>query len=67
MACVPDVSFDTTMPSKRDVLQLIYRDELVHLVHPDHTPAFWTRLGRVMPDYKGRRDRLRNVGTGHEL
>jgi predicted metal-dependent hydrolase len=36
--------------------------ELVHLLHPDHTPAFWTALGRVVPDYEARKAKLRNLG-----
>lgn len=36
--------------------------ELVHLVHRDHTKAFWARVGRVMPDYDARREKLRLMG-----
>lgn len=37
--------------------------ELIHLVHADHTPAFWAALGRAMPDYEERRDALRKIGA----
>lgn len=31
--------------------------------HPDHTREFWAKLGRVMPDYDERRQRLRAMGA----
>jgi len=37
--------------------------ELVHLTHRRHTATFWAALGRVMPDYEARRERLRQVGS----
>jgi predicted metal-dependent hydrolase len=36
--------------------------ELVHLLHPDHTRDFWATLGRLMPDYETRREKLRVIG-----
>jgi predicted metal-dependent hydrolase len=48
------------------LVDYVVAHELVHLVHPDHTPEFWARLGRAMPDYEGRRERLRQVGRGYE-
>lgn len=35
--------------------------ELVHLRIPNHSPAFWRTLGRVMPDWKRWRERLERV------
>lgn len=37
--------------------------ELTHLAHPAHGRAFWAALGRKMPDYEARRDRLRVLGA----
>lgn len=48
------------------LVDYVVAHELVHLVHPDHTDAFWRRLGLAMPDYDGRRARLREVGRGYE-
>jgi predicted metal-dependent hydrolase len=44
------------------VIEYVVAHELTHLRYPNHTPAFWTTLGRVMPDYEARREQLRRVG-----
>lgn len=36
--------------------------ELVHLQHRDHSPAFWSALQAVQPDYRARRAALRELG-----
>jgi predicted metal-dependent hydrolase len=36
--------------------------ELVHLLHRNHGPAFWAKLGSVIPDYEERKERLRRLG-----
>ena len=38
--------------------------ELTHLIHEDHSQAFWASLGKVMPDYEERKKRLRALGPG---
>lgn len=35
--------------------------ELAHLLHMDHSPAFWRTVAKYMPDYKAARDELRRV------
>ncbi|NVB39646.1 M48 family metallopeptidase [Pseudenhygromyxa sp. WMMC2535] len=40
----------------------IVAHELVHLIHADHTAAFWARLGVAMPDYEARKEALRRLG-----
>ncbi|NDY96446.1 YgjP-like metallopeptidase domain-containing protein [Wenzhouxiangella limi] len=35
--------------------------ELVHTVHPDHSPAFWGRVAELMPDYRRQQDSLKEV------
>jgi hypothetical protein len=44
----------------RDVARTYYvvAHELVHLKIPNHSPAFWRMLTRVMPDWRRWRDRL---------
>ena len=44
------------------VIEYVVAHELTHLRYPDHTRAFWSSLGRAMPDYEVRRERLRKVG-----
>jgi len=45
------------------LVEYVVAHELVHLLHPDHTREFWATLGRTMPDYDGRKQRLREIGT----
>ena len=35
---------------------------LCHLVQKNHTPEFWSPLGKAMPDYERRREELRKLG-----
>ena|SRR6185437_10947338 len=44
------------------LLDYVIAHELVHLFYHDHTREFWSTLGRVMPDYEARRERLRVIG-----
>ena len=46
----------------RRLVEYVVAHELVHLVHADHTAAFWARLGQAMPDYEGRKEALRKLG-----
>lgn len=46
----------------RTCIEYVVAHEVVHVRHPNHTPAFWGALGRVMPDYEQRRTRLRELG-----
>lgn len=45
------------------VVEYIVAHELVHLVEPHHTPAFWERLRRAMPDYPTRKAWLATHGA----
>ena len=36
--------------------------ELVHLIHRNHTPQFWSDVGRYIPDYEALRGHLRELG-----
>lgn len=33
--------------------------EFCHFAHPNHSPAFWAAVARVMPDYKARQALLK--------
>lgn len=44
------------------LVDYVVAHELVHLVHKDHSAAFWGQLGAAMPDYEERREALRRLG-----
>lgn len=46
------------------VIDYVVVHELTHIKIPDHTPAFWTAIRRVLPDFEVSRDWLRDKG-GH--
>lgn len=50
------------------VIDYVVAHELVHVVRHDdgHGPAFWSLLGRAIPDCDARRDRLRDLGPSLE-
>lgn len=49
------------------VLDYIVVHELAHLIHLNHTEAFWNEVDKVMPDYQERKDWLRVHGAGMDL
>jgi predicted metal-dependent hydrolase len=49
------------------VLDYIVVHELAHLIHPNHTQAFWNEVDKVMPDYGDRKKWLRVNGAGMDL
>ncbi|WP_421621736.1 M48 family metallopeptidase [Alkalilimnicola ehrlichii] len=42
----------------RHIAEYVAVHELIHLHEPHHTPAFWRRLERAMPDYEQRKQWL---------
>lgn len=49
------------------VLDYIVVHELAHLIHPNHTDAFWNEVDKVMPDFGDRKEWLRVNGAGMDL
>ena len=47
------------------IVEYVVVHELVHLLEPNHTPEFWTRIERVMPDYETRKEWLAENGAGY--
>lgn len=45
------------------VLRYVAAHEVAHLKHMDHSPAFWSCVGRLMPDYRDHRGWLRTHGA----
>lgn len=48
----------------KSLIDYVVAHEVTHLLHEDHSRAFWAALGRVMPDYEVRKGRLREMGPG---
>ncbi len=42
-----------------EIVDYVIVHELVHLRQPDHSPKFWAKVEALMPDYKRRREWLR--------
>ncbi|MEQ9408457.1 MAG: DUF45 domain-containing protein [Fuerstiella sp.] len=49
------------------VLDYIVVHELAHLIHANHTEAFWNEVDKVLPDYDDRKEWLRIHGAGMDL
>ena len=41
--------------------------ELAHLIEPNHTPEFWARVGRALPEYEKRKEWLSENGARYVL
>lgn len=50
-----------------DVLHYIVVHELAHLIHPNHTTAFWNEVDKIMPNYQSHHNWLRLNGAGMDL
>jgi predicted metal-dependent hydrolase len=48
----------------REVLDYVAAHEVAHLVHMDHSPAFWGLVGDIFPLYREKRSWLRREGHG---
>jgi len=46
-----------------EVRDYVYIHELAHLVHMDHSPAFWAVVAGIMPDYKKHEKWLKENNT----
>ena len=44
------------------VVDYVIVHELAHIMEPNHTPEFWLRVGRTLPDYEQRRTWLAGHG-----
>lgn len=50
------------MQAPRRLIEYVAAHEVVHLIHEDHSRAFWATLGRLLPDYEARKKLLREMG-----
>ena len=49
------------------VIDYIVVHELAHLIHSNHSAAFWNEVDKVMPDFQERKAWLRDNGAGMDL
>ena len=42
-------------------LDYVIIHELSHLIHPNHSPKFWSLVSKYIPDYKKYRKEMKNV------
>ena len=49
------------------VIDYIVVHELAHLIHANHSTAFWNEVDKVMPDFQDRKNWLRDHGAGMDL
>lgn len=50
-----------------EIIDYVVVHELCHLKHMDHSPAYWKAVGSILPDYKARREWLKENGIGLNL
>lgn len=55
------------MMATSKVIDYIVVHELCHLLHRDHTDAFWNEVDKVMPDYLERKNWLRANGASLDV
>ncbi len=49
------------------VLNYIVVHELAHLIHPNHTTAFWNEVDKVLPGYQSQIMWLKRYGAGMDI
>lgn len=47
----------------RAAVEYVVVHEYAHFIHPNHSPAFWAVVERILPDYKARRALLKTNTT----
>ncbi|MEO0406533.1 MAG: SprT family zinc-dependent metalloprotease [Cyanobacteria bacterium P01_A01_bin.135] len=51
----------------RTIIDYVVTHEMVHLVQPGHTKAFWERVERILPDWRDRKSWLAKNGALYDL
>ena len=49
------------------ILDYIVVHEVCHLIHMNHSDAFWELLQKVLPDYEKRKEWLKNNGLKYDF
>ena len=50
------------MQAPKALIDYVLAHEVTHLAHDHHDAAFWSALGRIMPDYEARKAQLNTLG-----
>ena len=50
-----------------DVLDYVVVHEMCHMEHKDHSKAYWRRVSSILPDYKDRKQWLREHGVKMDI
>ena len=69
-SCTPqgNVNFHwKTIMAPLTIIDYIIAHELTHLIHPNHSEAFWNELDKVIPDYHRHKSWLKLNGAGMDL
>ena len=51
-----------TLQLPPSLIDYVLVHELAHLFEPNHTPEYWTIVGRLMPGYEARKASLASIG-----
>jgi len=55
------------MMAPQSIIDYIIVHELCHMHQTNHTDAFWNEVDKVMPEYRERKEWLRNQGAGLDV
>ncbi len=44
-----------------ECIEYVVAHEFTHFIHPNHSKDFYNELSKVMPDWKGRREKLKKI------
>jgi predicted metal-dependent hydrolase len=69
-SCTPNGNLNfhwKCMMAPPTILDYIIVHELSHLIHANHTEAFWNEVDKVLPDYVDRKEWLKVHGAGMDL
>ena len=56
-----------TMMAPMKIIDYVVVHELVHLIYPNHTDAFWNEVDKILPDYAERKEWLKENGVSLDI